>query len=316
MGIAAVSMMTVIVGLAGSALAMSEQDQKARGLALYTMGVVYDLQGMTEQAIAEFEKSAELHDHFAVHLRLGADYARIGLLDKSVEELQYVLKFDAGNAQARYLLALVYSTRREFDKAAAEYEAILQSFSEADPENIEIYGYLAQLYYSQKEYQKAADQFSVILSFDPTNTDVIFLLGSLYLDLGERDKAIEMFKRAIKIDPTHDGALNSLGYIYAEDGTNLDEALSFVERALEADPGNGAYLDSLGWIYYKKGNFEKALQYLQEADNNLKDPVIYEHLGDVYFKMKAVDEARKYWDLSLEMQPDQESLRQKIKQIK
>ena len=88
-----------------------------------------------------------------------------------------------------------------------------------------------------------------------------------------------------------------------------------IERALKIDPENGAYLDSLGWIYFKQGQYEDALKYLQEADNYLKDPIILEHLGDVYYKMDKRAEAKKFWFKSLEMLPNQTQVLEKLKSI-
>jgi tetratricopeptide (TPR) repeat protein len=292
--------------------AFDDREQKALGLASYTMGVVYDFHGLTNRAIEEFKKASQYEDSYAIHLRLGADYARIGDLPQAIKELNQVLELDANNVQARYLLALIYSTQKDFDKAAQEYESILTSFSKAEPENIEIYGYLGQLYYSQKQYQQAIKQYEIILSLDSSDEDILFILGSLYLEIDDRTKAIELFDRAIKINPQYDIALNSLGYMYAEEGSNLDKAQALIERALEIDPENGAYLDSLGWVFFKKGQLQEALQYLQEADNRLKDPVIYEHLGDVYYELNRSDEAKKFWRLSIELEPDQNQIVEKL----
>jgi tetratricopeptide (TPR) repeat protein len=305
---------TLVAGLCLSThWAFAIEDSKAKSLARYTMGVIHDFNGLTEDAVDQFKKSASYDDkNYAVHLRLGADYARLGKLSEAIKELHLALAQDPQNVQARYLLALIYSTQKDFDKAAAEYESILQSFSEAQPENLEIYGYLGQLYYSQKQYPKAIHQFETILSLDPKNTDVMFLLGSLYLEEGQKDKAIDLFNKILQINPDHDGSLNSLGYLYAEDNTKLDEAQKMVERALIVDPKNGAYLDTLGWVYYKKGDYQSALKYLKEADNLLKDPVIYDHIGDVYFKLNEPDNAKKYWNFSLEMQPNQKQIQNKI----
>ena len=267
---------------------------------------------MPDSAVAEFEKAAQYADTALVHLHLGADYARMGRLDKAVDALQRALAYDTENVQARYLLALIYSSQKDFDKAAAEYESILTSFTAADPANLEIYGYLGQLYYSQKKYQQAIDQFEVVLSLDPDNVDVIFLLGSLYLELQNRDKAMALFKKAILIDPQHDESLNSLAYLYAESGEHLDEAEALAERALKIDPENGAYLDTLGWIYFREGNYQRALTIFETADRYLKDPVIYEHIGDVYFQLQDFTAARKYWNLSLELLPGQRQILQKL----
>lgn len=294
---------------------LEDQEKKAKALTYYTMGVMYDLQGLTEKAIDEFEKSAEVDDNYAVHLRLGADYARLGNLSEAIDELKITLEYDADNVQAHYLLALIYSTLKLYDKAALEYEAILTSFVAAEPKNLEIYGYLGQLYYSQKKYDKAIKQFEIILSLDSDNTDIMSLLGTLYLEQDNRQKAIELFSRAIKFNPEDDISLNSLGYVYAEDGVNLTQAEELIERALKIDPENGAYLDSMGWVYYKKGQYEEALQFLQKAGQFLKDPVIYEHIGDTHYQLNNKEEAKKYWNLSLELRPDQTHIVEKLKEL-
>lgn len=297
-------------------LALDNSDNRSKSLAAYAMGVMYDLYGLTSEAISEFQKASQYNDSYAIRLRLGADYARLGQLSQAIADLQKALEFDPKNVQARYLLALIYSTQRDYDRAAKEYEGILTSFVEAQPENAEIYGYLAQLYYSQKQYDKAILQFEAVLSLDPRNTEVMFLLGALYLEMKDQQKAIELFKRVISLDPEHDSCLNSLGYVYAERGENLDEAQQMIERALTIDPENGAYLDSLGWVYFKKGDYSSALKYLSEAAAVLKEPTVYEHLGDVYHTLNDGEKARHYWGLSLELLPDQERILEKISTVK
>ncbi len=310
-----VASLCVLAPTGAASVDNEDVDKKAKSLASYTMGVVYDLQGATQKAIEEYEKSADYDDNYASHLRLGTDYARMGMVDQAVAELQSVLKKDANNVQARYLLALIYSSQKEFDKAAVEYEAILKTFSKAQPENKEIYGYLGQLYYSQKEYKKAIDQFEIILSLDPGNADVVFLLGSLYLEQGDQQKAEEYFLRCTKAAPKNDGCLNSLGYLYAEQGTKLDEAQKLVESAVTLDQNIGAYMDSLGWVYFKKGEYEKALFYLQQASRMIEDPVIFEHIGDVYMKIQKPEDAKKYWQQSLDLLPGQNHVIEKIKEL-
>ncbi len=282
-----------------SVCALEDQEAKAKSLAFYAMGIVYDLYGETDKAIEEFQKSAGYNDSYAVRLRLGADYARIGKLQKAVDDLTKALEFDANNVQARYLLALIYSTQKEYDQAAKQYEAILTSFVEAQPENIEIYGYLAQLYYSQKEYDKAIRQFEAVLSLEPDNSDVMFLLGALYLETENDAKAIEMFEKTLQYDPANDSCLNSLGYLYAEKGIKLDEAKALIEQALIIDPENGAYLDSLGWVYFKQGDHQKALELLFKALTSLEDPEIYKHISQVYRAMGDTAKADEHWQRAL-----------------
>ena len=154
----------------------------AKSLAHYAMGQVYDLLGLTNRAVLEYERAAQFDEtSFVIRLRLGASYARLGMHNDAIKELRLVQQYNPEDLQSHYLMALIHSTRKEYDKAATEYEFILKTFSKAEPQNVEIYGYLGQLYYSQRKYDQAIEQFEMILSHEPQNADVMYLLGSLYL---------------------------------------------------------------------------------------------------------------------------------------
>ncbi len=308
---------SAVISVGQSPVELLDAGNLAKSLAHYMLGTSYDLYDMPEEALEEYQQALLFDkENYAVHLHLGINYARIGKLSQAVEELNSASKLKPEDMQNHYLLALVYSYQKKFEKAAEEYEIILKHFSQSDPENNEIYVYLAQLYFSQGKYDKAIEQFEILLSKDPQNSDVMYSLGSLYLEMGNRQKAIELFKAAVQTDPNHDGSLNSLAYIYAEDGVNLDEALDLIKRAINISPDNGAYLDSQGWIYYKKNMYDNALEVLQKAESLLKDPVIYDHLGDVYFKMNEMEKAQKYWELSLKLLPDQNNITKKLLDLK
>ena len=299
------------------AFVFDDKVDQAKSLAHYTMGYIYDLEGSPQSAALEYEQAAQFDEtSYLIHLRLGTDYARLGMTPEAVKEIVLAQKYNPGDIQSHYLLALIYSTQNDFDKAAAEYEFILKSFAQAEPENVEIYTYLGQLYYSQRKYDQAIQQFEKILKLESRNPDVLYLLGSLYLEINNENKAVELLRKSLEIDPDHDGSLNTLGYLYAEKKENLDEAQTLIQHALKLSPDNGAYLDSLGWVYYQKGMYEKALEYLLKADGALKDPVIYDHLGDVYFKLNRLDEAVKYWGLSLDILPKQEEVVKKLNEVK
>ncbi len=307
----------LIAPVKAEAFVFHERISMSKSLAHYAMGYMYDLLGMTTNAVFEYEKASQFDEASSkIHLRLGTDYARLDMLEDAVGELELVKKYDPDNLQSRYLLALIYSDQKDYTEAAQEYEYILNQFSRAEPQNMEIYGYLGQLYYSQRKYDKAIKQFENILSLDPQNPDIMYLLGSLYLEVNQEDQAREILQRSLEIDPNHDGSLNTLAYLYAEQGKHLDEALELIDRALRMVPNSGAYLDSKGWIFYKKGHYDKALEFLLEAEKRIDDPVVYNHIGDVYYALGNVGDAIKYWELSLEMQPDQSPVIDKIEQAK
>ncbi|MDD3374567.1 MAG: tetratricopeptide repeat protein [Candidatus Omnitrophica bacterium] len=305
-----------MAGFLSPAIAVESRDAKARALAHYTMGLIHDWNGSVDEAIEEYQKSIRIEqDNYATHLKLGSNYGRVGDFEKAVKELEIASDLNPKDIQAHYLLALIYSSQSKEVQATNEYEIILTRIAEENPESPEAIAFLGQLYYSEGKTKKAIEQFEKIILIEPNNAEILSILGSLYLEVQQRKKAIDFFKRAIAIDPIHDGSLNSLGYLYAEDGINIDEAIDLIQRALTVDPENGAYLDSLGWAYYKKGDYEKALLFLERAAKFIEDPVIYDHIGDVYLKMNKPKSAVRFWQKSVDMLPDQKEVLKKIQKI-
>ena len=122
------------------------------------------------------------------------------------------------------------------------------------------------------------------------------------------------------MNPQNADALNHLGYTWAERGENIDEAEKLIRRALEMHPDNAAIIDSLAWVYYQRGDYKAAVRELEKATaNGGRDPVIVEHLGDVYLKVgRDVDADRSYRDAAARTEdPDQRrSLERKIHEIR
>jgi len=138
-------------------------------------------------------------------------------------------------------------------------------------------------------------------------------LGNLYEDCGQRSKALEKWEKGIKLEPTSAPILNCLGYTYAQEGVKLDLAEEMVKKALKEEPDNGAYLDSLGWIYYKKGDLDKAKQYVLRAIELIRDPDVYEHIGDIYIDLKDQDQGVRYYQEGLTQFPGNKDLELKLK---
>ena len=86
-----------------------------------------------------------------------------------------------------------------------------------------------------------------------------------------------------------------------------------IKKALQIEPQNGAYLDSLGWVYFKREDYKKAEGYLKIAIILIKDPVIFEHLGDLYIRLGNLKEAVNYYKQGLINFPDNKDLVEKLK---
>jgi len=279
----------------------------------YLKGLSYFNEGKYKEALNAFKKAKSIDPTSSyIRIKIAFVLVRLGKLDEAEKELKEVKKLDPDNLEASLGLIFLYSYLGKNKKLEEEYGEFLEKAHELRPQDTKISEYLAQFYFYKKEIDKAITLYEAIVKLHPNYFDTRYLLGYLYDEKGERKKAIQTWKKILEDNPNHIDTLNALGYVYAEEGIELDKAEEMIKKALEKDPDNGAYLDSLGWVYFKRKEYTKAEEYLKRAISNHKDPVIYEHLGDLYIKLNDTKNAVEYYKKGLELNPDSKSLKEKI----
>jgi len=207
-------------------------------------------------------------------------------------------------------LALTRAELGHTDDARATFDSAMVKCSSDSLNILFFYGVFLS---RQENYLQACDYYKRVLLADPENTDVMFNLGAAYERGGFFDDAEKIFKKLIKLEPDNALALNYLGYMYADKGIKLKKARKMIKKALEIDPENSAYLDSYAWVLFKRGEYQEALEYQQKALRaGDDDAVLFDHMGDIYSALNKISEARKHWRKALELDPDNESIKQKL----
>ncbi|MGB5515630.1 MAG: tetratricopeptide repeat protein, partial [Thermoanaerobaculia bacterium] len=142
---------------------------------------------------------------------------------------------------------------------------------------------LAEVYQSRERYEESIPVLERALELDPDSTSLLFWLAAANERSGKKRQAEDVLQQLLAIDPNFAPALNYLGYMWAEAGENLERALLLVQQAVDIEPDNGAFIDSLGWAHFQLGQYEEARGFLERAASLVgDDPVVYEHLGDLY----------------------------------
>src|SRR6266576_2202249 len=190
----------------------------------------------------------------------------------------------------------------------------------------EIVYYLAISQREAKQSQQAVATFEEALheaqldeDDDVVNAKFYFNYGAGAEQAGLYDKAADLLRKSIALDPANAAeAYNYLGYMWADHNLHLDEAEDMIKRALLIEPDNGSYLDSLGWVEFRKGKVDQALVDLLRAAKNIErdDPIVFEHIGDIYLKLDRVSEALGSWQKALALDPKNEKLAEKIESTK
>lgn len=77
-----------------------------------------------------------------------------------------------------------------------------------------------------------------------------------------------------------------------------------IQRAVAAQPDSGYIIDSLAWAYFRLGRYEDALAPMEQASLlEPVDPIVTDHLGDVYWAVGRTREAEFQWHRALSFEP-------------
>ncbi len=144
-------------------------------------------------------------------------------------------------------------------------------------------------------------------------------LGSIYHASKQDDLSDQTFDKALKIIPNDPTLLNNYSYFLSERGKRLDDAAKMSQRSLDLMPGQATFLDTYGWIMYQKGDYQKAKEYIEKAIQMAglaADATLYDHLGNIYFKLNNIVKAVENWKKSKEKGNDNPNIDKKISEEK
>ena len=158
-------------------------------------------------------------------------------------------------------------------------------------------------------HQEAFDLLDKAVKNLPNTADLVYDYALAAERLKKFDLMEAELRKTIKDMPNFAAAYNALGYSFADRNIKLNEALSLIEKALSLSPNDHYILDSLGWVHFRKGNLNKALDYLQQAYQYNADPEIAAHLSEVLWQQGKQDQANVVLNEALRNHPENELLK-------
>jgi len=174
----------------------------------------------------------------------------------------------------------------------------------------------ASLLNQAKRHQEAYDLLAQAIANYPNTPEVIYDYAMTAERLQHLDVMERELRKLILMRPDFAQAYNALGYTLADRNMKLDEAKQLIEKALTLRPNDHYILDSMGWVHYRRGELDKAVDYLKRAYDAQTDPEIAAHLGEVLWKQGRFDEALQTWGEALKEHPENEVLVNTTKKFK
>ena len=197
---------------------------------------------------------------------------------------------------------------------------VLQTLSRSHPDLTAVQVALGDAMRREERWQEAVAAYDAAIALigtpKPDDWSLYYSRAIANERLDHWDKAEPDFRQALALNPDQPQVLNYLGYSYIEKNTNLDEALKMIEQAVAASPDSGYIVDSLAWGLFHLGRYGEAIQPMERASLlEPVDPVVTDHLGDVYWAVGRQMEARFQWRRALSFSPDEKDaarIRQKL----
>lgn len=262
-------------------------------------------EGANEFAVVYLRLSLNLDRDAASLYRLGSTLSQASLEGPAQLTLEQVPDDDpAVYAAARVALA------QTLDKADKPEEALaaLRQAEAATPSDPRIAGLIASQLMKLERWDDAlAVLDGPLLNNADQSANVRFMRGVAYESLDRVPEAEGELWAALQAEPNEPSFLNYLGYLWVDKGTRVAEGAAMIQRAHAADPDDGNIQDSLGWAQYRQGQYDTAVDTLEQAV--AKEPAnaeINDHLGDAYWQVGRRREAGFQWNRVLTLDPDAE----------
>jgi tetratricopeptide (TPR) repeat protein len=265
-------------------------EQQSAADPYFLLGTVLRGQKKNSEARQAFEKAVELEPDNILAIEqlvdLDLESKNFPLAERRVQQQ---LEKNPSSPAAYFVAGKVNTAQGQWDKAASAFQKAI----DLDPKFSKAYELLISTYFAANKLPEAVTQLESLLAKNPEDLRALLMLALVNERQKDFAKAREDYERILSKNPNFLPALNNLAYLDTENFNDLDKAYELAQKAHNLLPGDGATTDTLGWVLYKRGDYQQALIFLQQAAAKVaNNPVIQFHLGMAFYMTGQPDAAR------------------------
>jgi tetratricopeptide (TPR) repeat protein len=209
----------------------------------------------SDLAIATMERAADIAPNDIKTLQKLSEYYLITKqYPKSLEILNRILKQDAQNAGAYFMMGMIAKEQKDTTRAINAF----QKSADIDPSSRDAFIELGRLY-TAKGNPLALKYLDNALVIDSLDYHAMMAKGYYYQVKNDKDKAIEAYKKILVINPRYGEALFNLGLIYLEND-DLVKAKEHFNIVIQEAPNFYKAYYYRGFVSEKEGDKLAALK--------------------------------------------------------
>ena len=317
-------LLSVIPFLVTSLLLSQEPADKRSSVAAdfrYRLGRSYLNQGKLREAEMELKRVLQINpDHVGARYFLGRTYHRGGNLTGAVAEFERAVELlesrteesdaDIGLSEAYLQMAVVKSDLEKWDEAMAFIEKA--HASETEPE-AKLYYRKGYIHRGRGELDKALDAFLEAYRMRPDHPRICTDLGALLVELGEYDRGLEILEGCLKLDPRDEEAHRAASEAFRRRGDEkraLEEKYEYERLKAEKERRRRVRDETKGILersfhLSRTARYGEALRVLKGGMvKDRENGAVYSEMGRIYFRLKDLDKAEKYYKKAISLEPD------------
>jgi len=193
------------------------------------------------------------------------------------------------DAEAHCNLGVIYQKQGKYNLALTEY----QKAEKLNPASVTTKNNLGLLYFEQKNYKSAIETYNSVLLIDPKNVNAWIQKGRCFAAVKLTDKAEESYTNALKYAPDNTEAQTYLAELYAE-SMSANEVMEKLSEIPNIKISSDFY-SKTAYSLHQKGDTDNALKYYQKALSlNPNDKSLYLNIAQIYNGKNNFTEAIKY----------------------
>jgi tetratricopeptide (TPR) repeat protein len=262
----------------------------------YNLGLVLMAKRSPGEAIVHFQR---VHPaDIATRFNLTRAYLQAGRTAEGLNMARELSAQNKGNVQLHFTLGVLLAAERQYPAAQLE----LEKASALQPETFEILYNLGQAYLQTHEYKRAEVALNRALKLKPDSPETLYLMARVYSEQTRVVDALDLLARAHKLAPENTDIIFLMARVSMSQNY-FEDAIPLLESGLKIAPKRADLHAALGESYFMSGKAEKAIdefKVLIELDPSARS---YVFMGLSYRHLGRFDEAKKYFQQGLKLDP-------------
>lgn len=295
-------------------------------------------QGNEQEGLQYFKKANQLLDtHVFSFVNLAFAYAKLQQWDKSLAMAEKgLVQFPANESLIKAKANALYH-KKDLGGVEKEYEKLHKS----NPNDLDVAIAYGELLMGNQQFQKAAEVYDELLKKYPKNRKIYESLissnearlnyegkvkilrkmlphfdsakvyqriAATYEKMEKWDLVSQYYDTLLSLQPTDTFTIKQkLANVYVQQDS-LNKAIIGYEELYQQQPDNVEVLESLAAVYEKTENWEQARKYYQQLETLEKSEKVYTNLGRVSYHQGNEAQALGYYEKSLLINENPESL--------